>query len=520
MAGSPVIADDPAKIDQVELFAAFCSTLILDSGKRFILEDFQRKIVKSILQDRVTESVIIIPKGNAKTTLLAAIALWHILTTHEAKCYIGAASAQQAGEMFLHACGFIHRDANRNGELSKLLRISVGYKRILTTTGASFLEVRAADANTQDGVGPTLALVDEYHRHPNDNLYGVFRDGLDKRNGQMVTISTAGDDEESALGKLRADLLQHTLTTDGRYLYAYNEEGDTVLHQWALKEDDDPNDLELVKLANPLSTITKKKLSRRRRSSSMTNGKWNRFTCNLWGQGDEAAITKPEWSAIYDADAEIPDNAEIFMGLDLGWKWDTTAMVPIWWDEESLRWIIGKVTILVPPRDGSSMKSSKVWDAMKWYAERYRVRLVMDPNAGGDLMVERLERPKNETVDGQTGLACVGDGNGILEVVEHIQAATPMAQAAMLTVELVREKGLSHPGDPEFTKQMLTAVADPIRGDDELYKFAKPRSKGSARRKRGEERTFQCKDAADALSMALRVAVTQEDTPVLKPWVA
>jgi phage terminase large subunit-like protein len=55
--------------------------------------------------------------------------------------------------------------------------------------------VLAADVDTADGVIPTLALVDEMHRHKSAGLYGVFRDGLGARDGQMLTISTAGDNE-------------------------------------------------------------------------------------------------------------------------------------------------------------------------------------------------------------------------------------------------------------------------------------------------------------------------------------
>jgi hypothetical protein len=42
----------------------------------------------------------------------------------------------------------------------------------------SVMRVLAADANTADGVIPTTAMVDELHRHPDGELYGVLRDGL------------------------------------------------------------------------------------------------------------------------------------------------------------------------------------------------------------------------------------------------------------------------------------------------------------------------------------------------------
>jgi hypothetical protein len=70
------------------------------------------------------------------------------------------------------------------------------------------VRVLAADATTADGVIPTLALVDELHRHPSGELYGVFMDGLGPRDGRMITISTAGATQDSPLGLLRKKALE------------------------------------------------------------------------------------------------------------------------------------------------------------------------------------------------------------------------------------------------------------------------------------------------------------------------
>lgn len=503
-------------VDPVDAFAAFCLLLRTDRGGRFRLEDWQRGIAKSILVDGIVETVVLIPKGNGKTTLLAALALWHLLTTDEARCYIGAASAQQAGEMFRHARRFVERDAaasqDGGGELASLVTVKDGYKQIVRNDDGGIIEVRAADASTQDGVGPTLALVDEYHRHPTDGLYSVFRDGLDKRDGQLVVISTAGDGDDTPLGRLRLNLREHIVKTDGRYVYAYDEEGGACLHEWALFESDDPTDLELVKLANPLSTITVAKLRRRLRSPSMTPGKWQRLTCNLWGTGDEAAIVKPELRARLDRSATIPDGAEIFLGVDLGWRWDTTGMAAVWWCEETQRWVLGKVTIIVPPRDGSSLDPRTVWDAIKWYADRYRVVLAIDPNAGGQQLAARIE---DELL--------TDDGNGIVEVVEHDQRA-PMVDAAMRTVEAIRRGEFAYGGAEgweAWEQQTLTAVALPVAGgNEELFRFDKPRSRRAARRARGEEREFRCIDALDATAMAIRVGSTYEEEDQPELWAA
>src|SRR5262249_52023703 len=134
--------------------------------------------------------VIVIPKKNGKTTLLGALALFHLWVWPEAECVIGASSRDQARILFKQAAGLVRRSG-----MNDRFDVKSGYGEIrlagMTKDGPR-VRVLAADANTADGVIPTLALVDELHRHPSGELYGVFMDGLGPRGGQMVTISTAG----------------------------------------------------------------------------------------------------------------------------------------------------------------------------------------------------------------------------------------------------------------------------------------------------------------------------------------
>ena len=86
--------------------------------------------------------------------------------------------------MYDQAVGLIERSG-----LDDLFRAQKGYRRVDSRWDRGRIRVLAADENTADGVIPTLALVDELHRHKTDGLYGVFRDGLGPRDGQIVTIS-------------------------------------------------------------------------------------------------------------------------------------------------------------------------------------------------------------------------------------------------------------------------------------------------------------------------------------------
>jgi hypothetical protein len=61
---------DP-KPGTVEFFAEkFCPALTLDTGAKWELEEFQREIATDVMSG-VREVLVLIPKGNAKTTLLA-----------------------------------------------------------------------------------------------------------------------------------------------------------------------------------------------------------------------------------------------------------------------------------------------------------------------------------------------------------------------------------------------------------------------------------------------------------------
>src|SRR6266498_3678453 len=89
-------------------FEKFCQELRLENGKPMKLEPFQRVMLKDHFAG-VTEIVIVIPKKNGKTTLLAALALYHLENWPEAECVIGASSRDQARILFKQAAGLVRR---------------------------------------------------------------------------------------------------------------------------------------------------------------------------------------------------------------------------------------------------------------------------------------------------------------------------------------------------------------------------------------------------------------------------
>lgn len=419
---------------ELEQFVAFCAELTLDTRRPFVVEDFQRRLLSDYFGG-TTETLVLLPKKNGKSTLVAALALYHLLTTQDAECCIVASSRDQAGIILKQARKFI----NGSPALARLFEMNK--REILSLSDEGVVKVLASDVDHVDGLIPTLAIVDELHRHKSADLYGVFRDGLGPRSGRMITISTAGDDSESPLGKMRAAARAlPTQERDGAYHYARSADGKYVMHEWSLEPNADRADMAVVKQANPASWHTLEALSARFTSPSMTPWQWARFACGVWLQGEDTAIGPVEWGAC-KADA-IPDpgDAVVRLGVDVGLKEDTTGIVAHWLDDEGVAWI-GGVRILVPPAEkGVGLRKRAILDAVAELADEFGARtVVIDPETGGEIIAQDLE-----------------DELG-LEVIAHSQKPAPMAQAAERFYAAVNEQMIRHPGDPAFSRHVLNA---------------------------------------------------------------
>ena len=303
-------------------FRRFCSALVLEDGRPMALEDFQSDMLRDHFGGAM-ECLIIIPKKNGKSTLLAALALFHLVVTDGAECVVGAASRDQATILYDQAAGFVRRSV----PLAHRVDVKRGYREMRARNHPGRIRVLAADVDTADGVIPTLALVDELHRHRSAGLYGIFRDGLGPRHGQMVTISTAGDHEMSPLGLMRQSALAlRNITRDGAHLRCATDDGQYVMHEWALRGTDDRDDMTVVKRANPASWQTLAALKARHDSPSMLDWQWARFACGVWVAAEEWWIPGEEWHALSVGD-RLRDGDMICIGFDGSRTGDATALV-------------------------------------------------------------------------------------------------------------------------------------------------------------------------------------------------
>ena len=370
-----VVARDSPRAELAR-FARFCAALTLEEGGPMILEPFQKRMLLDYFAGTV-ETLVLLSKKNGKTTLFAALALFHLTTTPDAECVIGAASRDQATILFDQAAGFVRRSDG----LRKRVIVKRGYREIRSRRDAGRIRVLAADVDTADGVIPTLALVDELGRHRSAGLYGVFRDGLGPRGGQMVAISVAGEHEQTPLGQMRtAARALPTQKRRGRYLYARSDDGAFAMHEWALDVEDDVSNMRVVKLANPASWQTLELLAQRFNSPSMLSWQWARFACGIWVGAESWWLSADDWTAAKLEDATLEDGDAIALGFDGSRTSDATALIACRISDG----LLAPLAVFEPPAGGREreweVSSDEVDAALARTMERFRVvRGYFDP---------------------------------------------------------------------------------------------------------------------------------------------
>lgn len=171
-------------------------------GKDFVLQEWQRKILRDVY-GTVLESgyrqynyaYLEIPKKNAKTTMIAALAVYHLICDDsEGQIYCCAADRQQAKLVYKAAKSMIEQ----NETLSKLLKITESKNEILHKTKGTVLKALSAEAYTKHGINPTVVIFDELHCQPNREFWDVmtFGAGASRKEPLWWVITTAGDDPD------------------------------------------------------------------------------------------------------------------------------------------------------------------------------------------------------------------------------------------------------------------------------------------------------------------------------------
>ncbi|MDM8167151.1 terminase TerL endonuclease subunit [Roseovarius sp.] len=167
--------------------------------RAFQLDPWQERIVRRIYGPRdehgrriVTTAVLLLPRGNRKTSLSAALALLHTIGPERVpsgEAIFAALDRTQAGIAFREAMGIIREDKRIEAAVKAYDAHNAPKKVIYRKDGAA-MQVVSGDAGPQHGSTPNFVLADEIHLWPNRYLWEALTTGLDKVDDSLLVVAT------------------------------------------------------------------------------------------------------------------------------------------------------------------------------------------------------------------------------------------------------------------------------------------------------------------------------------------
>lgn len=388
--GTPIFSPDPALYDdptgRADRICRFVRRLQLwegdFAGQSFHLHAFQEAVIRRIYGpsnddgSRVVRMACIwIPRGNAKTTLAAALGLAHFLGPEAeagGQVVMAAADRENAGIAFNSAHQFVLQDDTLASRVRSVeSRKSLGHPKTKST-----LKAISSEAYSKHGLNVSFFLADEIHAWPTGEgrkLFKTVTDSMVKRSHPLtVIISTAGDGQ----GGLAWDLWNYS------HKVATGEIEDPTFAPiiFAAEPEADWRDEAAWHAANPaidagFCSIEELRIKARRIEHFPAEiADFRRFHLNQWQEG-----SANPWLAleVYDAAEAMTPAEELigrlcWVGIDLSSVEDLTAVVAAFpeGDGESRRYDLLPMFFL--PEANIAKKGEKDRaDYARWAAEGF-----------------------------------------------------------------------------------------------------------------------------------------------------
>ena len=304
------------------------------AGEPIRLEPWQVFILSTVFgwmkpdgKRRFRRSYIEVPRGNAKSTLSSALALYMLAADGEggAEVYSLATTRDQARIVF----GDAQTMARRSAGFRSRFAVNVGAHNMHVLASGSKFEALSAEGSTLDGLNIHFGCVDELHAHKTRTVYDVVETGTGKRDNSLLwVITTAGSNRAGICYEVRTfvtKLLDGVVHDDSQFGIVYGlDDGDA----W-------DTEAALIK-ANPNWGISVRpevlgplQAKAMQLPSAINNFKTKHL--NEWVNADTAWMDMRAWDACGNSglDLDAFEGQPCWIGLDLASKTDIAALMLI-----------------------------------------------------------------------------------------------------------------------------------------------------------------------------------------------
>ncbi|SEO32344.1 Phage terminase-like protein, large subunit, contains N-terminal HTH domain [Gemmobacter aquatilis] len=477
-------------------------------GRTFQLYDWQERIVRRIYGPRnpdgsriVKTVMLLLPRGNRKTSLAAALALLHLFGPESraaGQVLFAACDREQASIGFKEAANIIREDRR----LLRAVTIRDAFnskKQITFGKNGSTLTALASDGGAAHGLTPSFTLIDEIHAWRGRDLWEAIKSGQAKTDDTLMVIATtAGRGAEG----LAADQFAYAVQVAKGEIV--NPEFLPVL--FMAEPEEDWQDEDVWRKVNPGLVHGFPSLSGLRALAKEAEGNpaelasFKQFNLNIWQANSRSPLFD---LATYDARAFADDDADLdqlpaYIGVDMSQSGDLTAVAI------AFRHADGQVTLrntcFVPEADLAGRAHRDRAPYRQW-ADDGVIQLcpggVIDQKQVEDHVRDLCARYDVQEIAVDPALARVLSQNlsdDGLPVFTHPQSAVIMSEATGNLIRTVHGEMIRHDADP-LLRLHFDNVAVSTNPQSGLVRMHKQRSTGRI-------------DAAVASAMAVSRAVT------------
>ena len=411
-------------------------------GKPFVLRDWQKEIIRELFEIKEDGSYkhhtayISLPKGNGKTELAGALAVYGLLGSGNNAPIIPvvASSYDQADLVFSSAKAMI-----TNGELRHF--VDVQERKIIVKDNPSAYILRVpCVAGQNDGLRPApFGIFDEIHEMTGnkEKAHLVIQNGLRKRTNTIgINITTAGVENSLAyrLYKYAKGIEAGEIEDDGFYFKIYEADQELDIN-------DKDQRKQALEQSNPALNDWIDAQQLERAFKQIPENEFRRYFLNQWTSTAERWLPAGVWEECF-VEKKIEKGSEIILAFDGSYSRDSTALVGISNEERPHLQVFGhwerplsENNLWKVPRDEVLLQIRQI------FKDYDVIEFVVDPMGWHNELAELEEIYGSEMI-------LYYEGN----------YRKKMAEACSRFYSAVMEQDLSHDGDFNLFQHLINCV--------------------------------------------------------------
>lgn len=411
------------------------------AGKPLRLRPWQQDIVRAMYaKPRPRAGLVSLPRGNGKTGLAAALALFELFAGNEASPQVlTVASDERQARIVFDA---VRRMIELQPDLKARTLVYRDHLRVPYNDGE--LWPMPSQAAALQGYRPTFTVVDELHVVTEEVWDAIVMASGKNEHSLALAISTPGADQDSVMWRL-VELGRSGADPSFRLI------------EYAAPAGCDLADEQAWKAANPALGDFLRIDALRASLKTSREAAFRRYRLGQWVGSEGAWMPWEAWAACAER-RQVEPRTEIVIGFDGSASGDSTTAIAATVSEQPHVFVLGLWAN--PGTPGWRVPRQEVTDTLADAFEQYDVlEVACDPFGWRSEIQSWADTWPGRVVELPTN---------------HIPR---MAPATDRFRELVMERRLTHDGDPRLAAHIANAVATTTPAGDVIRKDARHRDR-------------------------------------------